>query len=223
MKEADIAGIDRCIVQSVATTPKQVKSINDFIASQVDLFPEKLVGLGAVHPESEYIAGDINYIIELGFKGVKIHPEIQGFPLDYSGYYRIFEELEKNGLVLLMHSGDLRYDCSNPNKLIPMLKDFPDLTVIGAHFGGWSNWKNAHKVLSGIPNLYVDCSSSFGYLTKEETLAIIRDYGAERVLFGTDYPMWVPKDELEYFFELDLGEDEKHLILSENARRVFGL
>lgn len=223
IKKGDEAGVNRFIVQSVATTPKQVKSINDFIKLTVNSFPEKFTGLGAVHPESENIKEDIDYITKLGFKGVKIHPEIQGFSLDHIGFYKIFEELEKRNMVLLMHSGDLRYDYSNPNKLVRVLNDFPNLTVVGAHFGGWSNWKEAHKMLRGISNLYVDCSSSFAYLKKNEALEIIRSYGSDRVLFGTDYPMWIPKNELDYFFDLKLSDEERKMILSENAKKVFAL
>ena len=76
------AGIDKFIVQSVATTPKQVNSINNFIATQVSMNKERLVGLGTLHPESEDIKGDVEYLVELGLKGVKLHPDIQAFKID---------------------------------------------------------------------------------------------------------------------------------------------
>ena len=40
-----------------------------------------------------------------------------------------------------MHTGDYRYDNSNPNRVLPVLKAYPKLTLIGAHFGGWSVWE----------------------------------------------------------------------------------
>jgi predicted TIM-barrel fold metal-dependent hydrolase len=57
----------------------------------------------------------------------------------------------------------------------------------------------------------------------KKTTEIIRRYGADKVMFGTDYPMWHPKDEVEMFFELGLSDEEKRLILSENAIKLYKL
>ena len=122
-----------------------------------------------------------------------------------------------------MHTGDNRYDYSNPNRLKPILEIYKGLTVIGAHFGGYSIWNEAADKLHGIENFYVDCSSSFFNFSDAEVVALIREYGAERVLFGTDFPMWSPKAELERFMALPLDERERNLILSENAKKIYGI
>jgi predicted TIM-barrel fold metal-dependent hydrolase len=71
-------GIEHFVVQSVATTPKQVSSINRFIADAVKESGGKFTGLGTLHPDSEDIDADIDEIISLGLKGVKLHPNIYG-------------------------------------------------------------------------------------------------------------------------------------------------
>ena len=220
-EEADAAGIDRMIVQSVATTPKQVTSINRFIADSVASSGGRWIGLGTLHPDSADQAADVAAVRELGLHGVKLHPDIQNFNVDDPRSLRICELCEAAGLPILMHTGDRRYDHSNPNRLLLVLKAYPALTVIGAHFGGWSIWEEAWKELAGLPNFYVDCSSSFYYLDRERAAAITRAYGADRVLFGTDYPMWKPAKELDFFFSLRLTEEEQKQILSENAKKVF--
>ena len=91
------------------------------------------------------------------------------------------------------------------------------------HFGGWSIWDEAPEVYAEIPNFYVDCSSSFPWISKETALKIIRKYGANKVLFGTDYPMWSPKSELEYFLSLPLEKNEISSILNINAKKLFNL
>ncbi len=219
--EGDKAGVDRFIVQSVATTPKQVKSINEFIAAEVKEKPERLTGLGTLHPESEDIAGDVKHIIELGLHGVKLHPDIQRFKIDDYRCLRIYELCEREGLPILMHTGDSRYDYSNPNRLVPVMKIYTDLTVIGAHFGGWSIWEQASRELCELKNLYVDCSSSFYYIDLETGEDIIKRYGTDRVMFGTDYPMWNPKEELETFFKLNLTDAQRRDILYNNAEKVY--
>ena len=222
--EGKKAGIDFMIVQSVATTPKQVKSINEFIAREVANSGGKMLGLGTLHPDSEDIKGDIAHLKELGLKGVKLHPDIQAFKLDDYRCLKIYELMEKEGLVLLLHTGDSRYDYSNPNRLIPILETYTDLKVIGAHFGGYSIWDEAIRVLPHHQNFYVDCSSSFPFIKdKEKAVELIKAYGEDRVLFGTDYPMWSPKEELDYFLSLDLTDTAKEKILSLNAKKLFGI
>ena len=221
IKRGDEAGIDRFVVQSVATTPKQVQSINNFIAQAVAQNPDRLIGLGTLHPDSEDLKADIQHILDLGFKGVKLHPDIQQFKIDDYRCLKIYELCERENLPILMHTGDYRYDFSNPNRLLPILKIYTSLTVIGAHLGGWSVWDEAVSTLSDMPNLLVDCSSCFGFISREKVEELIKHYGADRVLFGTDYPMWPPNDEIETFLQMDLSEDDRRKIFSENAKKLF--
>lgn len=217
------AGVDRFIVQSVATTPHQVASINNFIANEVAENPVKLTGLGTLHPDSVDIKADVQNLVKLGLKGVKLHPDIQSFKLDDYRCLKIYELCEEYGLSVLIHTGDNRYDFSNPNRMVPILETYDKLTIIGAHLGGWSIWEEAVDAYKNFKNFYVDCSSSFNYISKDAAKRIIRTYGAEKVLFGTDYPMWDAKRELEYLLSLSLDEYEIKCILNMNAKRIFNL
>lgn len=217
------AGIDHFVVQSVATTPKQVSSINDFIANAVAESGGKFTGLGTLHPDSKDIEGDMEHLLSLGLKGVKLHPDIQDFKIDDYRNLKIYELCEKHRIPILMHTGDNRYDRSNPNRLCPILEIYNELTVIAAHFGGYSVWEEACEKLCNFPNVYVDCSSSFAFLKPKDAERILKTYGADKVLFATDYPMWEPKSELEYFMKLKLTEKEKDKILMENAIKLFGI
>ena len=222
-REGAEAGITHHLVFSVATTPRQVRSVNRFIAERVASSEGCMTGLGTMHPESEDLAGDMEDLIALGLKGVKLHPDIQGFRLDDPRNREIYRLCAAHGVPVFLHTGDTRYDFSNPNRLIPMLEAYPELLFIGAHFGGWSLWEEAPALLCKFPNLVVDCSSSLYRLTPERAAELIRTYGAERVLFGTDYPMWRPKEELARFAQIPLSEEERDLILWKNAERIFGL
>ena len=217
-----MAGIDHFIVQSVATTPKQVSSINNFIANEVKASEGKFTGLGTLHPDSEDIEADVNEIIALGLKGVKLHPDIQRFKIDDYRMLKIYELCEGR-LPILMHTGDHRYDYSNPNRLKPILDIYKNLTVIGAHFGGWSVWEEATRELTKYENLYVDCSSSLYAISPEVAKNLMHAYGTERVLFGTDYPLWTPESEVERFMKVDLTEKEREDIFANNAIRLFGI
>ena len=221
IEEGQKAGIDRFVIQSVATTPKQVSSINRFIAETVSAHNGMMIGLGTLHPDSECLESDVEEIISLNLHGVKLHPDIQQFKIDDYRCLKIYELCEKNQLPILMHTGDNRYDYSNPNRLLPVLNIYKDLTVVGAHFGGWSIWDEASEKLSGIDNFYVDCSSSFYSLDKDSIKRIILMYGCDRVLFGSDYPMWSPKKEVETLLSLGFTDEEYELMFHKNVERIF--
>ena len=220
LERGEKAGIEHFIVQSVATTPHQVSSINNFIAWAIANSSGKFTGLGTLHPDSSDIEADIEEIITLGLKGVKLHPDIQQFKIDDYRMLRIYELCEDR-LPILMHTGDSRFDNSNPNRMKPILDIYKRLTVIGAHFGGWSVWDEATKLLSKYDNFYVDCSSSLYALTPDKSKELISAYGTNRVLFGTDYPMWEPATEIEKFMQLELSEKEREDILFNNAAKLF--
>ena len=212
------AGVTRYVVHSVATSPSQTESINGFIAGICREHPE-VSGFATIHPDQPDKAGEIERALGLGLKGVKIHSDMQRVALDDPRLFEIYELIQGRA-PLLAHTGDHRFDFSNPSRLLKVLDAFPRLTLIGAHFGGWSVWREAAEALRGR-DLYVDCSSSMYALTPDETRALVRNYGAERVLFGSDYPMWSPGSELERLRAAGLKDSEMELILYKNAQRLL--
>ena len=221
IKQSDETGVERCVVTSVATTPHHAQSINTYIACEVQKHPDRFIGLGSLHPDSETLEEDAEHLTELGLHGVKLHPDIQNFKVDDPKVIRIFELCKQKNLPVLLHTGDSRYDNSNPERVEKILKMFPSLTIIGAHFGGWSVWEDAYPVLSQYENFYVDTCSSFYALPKETTKKIIDAYGTDKVIFGTDYPMWKQQEDLEYLFDLGLTDSELRTILYNNILKVL--
>lgn len=220
LEQGEKVGIEHFIVQSVATTPKQVSSINHFIAESVASGNGRFTGLGTLHPDSDNVEAEIEEIIKLGLKGVKLHPDIQRFCIDDERMSKVYGLCEGR-LPILMHTGDSRFDFSNPNRMKPVLEKYPDLTVIGAHFGGWSVWDDATRMLSKYKNFFVDCSSSFYAMTPEKARELIFAYGTDRVLFGTDYPMWDIEAEMERFMSIELTDTEREDIFYNNAAKMF--
>ncbi len=218
LRECKKAGVGRCLVQSVATSPAQVEKINDFIAQECAKHPE-FIGFGTMHADFENPEREIDRMVSMGLAGVKVHPDTQKFNMDDPKMMRIYEMLSGR-LPVLIHCGDYRFDYSHPRRLQNVVDTFPKLTVIGAHFGGWSLWDLAMEYLLDR-NCYLDCSSSLMYLGTVRSKEIIRAYGAQRILFGTDFPMWTQSDELKRFDALKLTEKENELILSENAMRIL--
>ena len=217
------AGISHFLVHSVATTPHQVSGINRFISSEVAGANGAFTGLGTLHPDSERPEQDFSELAALGLKGVKLHPDFQRFEADSAKAMRIYGLCVEAELPVLVHTGDHRFDYSNPERIARILRRFPKLRFVGAHFGGWSVWDEAASLLSGFDNITVDSSSSFYATGREKGLELVRKWGADRIMFGTDYPMWKPQPEIDCLLAMGLKEDEYRRIFWDNAVRVFGL
>ena len=221
ISSGEACGISHFIVHSVATSPHQVHSINHFIADSVAASGGRFTGMGTLHLDSEDMEGDMQEILALGLKGVKLHPDIQRFNLDDDRAMRIYEFFEEKGLPVCAHTGDYRYDFSNPPRVAHVLRTFPKLKFIGPHFAGWSVWDKALAMLPDFPNLMVDTSSTLHYKEPEEVKEMILAYGPERVMFGTDYPLWKQQPELTYLKTLNLEPEAFEGILWKNAARLF--
>lgn len=222
IRAGDRAGISRFLVHSVATAPAQIHNVNAFIAEQVKARPDRFMGFGSLHPDMEDVETGVQSIIDLGLHGVKLHPDMQAFALDEARAIRLVKAVEAKKLPMMIHAGDYRYHYSNPPQIRKMLAEAPDLTVICAHFAGYSVWDEAES-LAGAKNMYVDCSSSMYAMTDDDIVRRIRLFGADRVMFGTDYPMWEPEKELERFMNLPLHDDEREQVLWKTAASVLGM
>lgn len=219
IKAGDEAGIDTFIVHSVATGAKQVQSVNDFISETVKEHPGRFVGFGTIHADYEGKCDEIERMISLGLSGVKIHPDSQRFNVDDPRMFEVYDCIQGR-LPILVHCGDYRYDYDSPERVRRVLTEFPKLTFIAAHFGGWSVQDLAVEYLLDT-NCFLDCSSSMMYLGARRSKELIRLYGAERFLFGSDYPMWSPAEELNRLRSLGLTEEELKLMTHDNAERIL--
>lgn len=216
-------GISHYLVCSVATTPKQVRTINHFITDNCREHPE-FIGFGTIHPgmtETEMITEAV-HIKEQGLAGVKLHPDIQDFVLDDPHMFPLYNMCANElSLPILFHCGDARYDRSGPRRLAAVMDKVPALSVIGAHFAGYSQWQEAFPILKDYPQLIMDTSSSLSFLSDEDAMMLIEGYGAHRLMFGTDYPLWIMEQELDRFFQLPLTEEQRRQILFGTFSQLF--
>lgn len=206
------------LVCSTATVPEQTIPINNFIKEECAAH-DKFFGFGTLHPDMENIADEVDRIISLGLHGIKIHPDFQKFNIDDKNAYKIYEAIEGR-LPILIHMGDNRYTYSKPYRLARVMKDFPKLKAIAAHFGGYQCWEEALDCLKG-ENLRLDTSSSLAFFDVEYARKLVQHYGVENLFFGVDFPMWKHNEELERFFALGLSYEENRMILSENFKKFL--
>ena len=222
IKEGKKAGVSRYVVHSVATTAHQVRSINQFIKKEMEEHKE-FIGFMTLHLDltEDEVINEVNWAIENGFKGIKLHPDFQKFNIDGEKVEK-FYKAAGDKLPILFHIGDDRYDFSKPQRLVNIAKKFNNVTFIAAHFGGYRCWEEA-KIYKGLNNIYFDTCSSLPFITPQKAKEIITMLGAEKFFFATDFPMWDATTELERFCKIDLTEKERELIFSGNIKRLLKL
>lgn len=219
LKEEAEAGIDRVLVCSSAVTASQVESINTFIAGECQNHPE-FIGLAAMHPDYENVAEELDRVVKLGLHGIKFHPDFQKFDIDDPKAIPMYKEIAKHNLPVLFHAGDNRYDYSSLDRIYNLMDQVPDLKVIAAHFGGYRRWDEG-LLHEPRENLWFDTSSSLAFLDKEKALKLIDHFGVDQFFFGTDFPMWKPKEELDRFLQLGLSKEDNEKLFHENFDKLF--
>lgn len=219
-------GVCGCLMLCVATNPKQVERINDFMAQTVientsDSFTP--VGFAGIHQDYPFIEKEVERISSLGLKGIKIHPDIQRVDIDDKKLMGLYEIIEGK-LPLYLHMGDDReeYRFSATEKLAAVKKRFPNLEVVAAHMGGYTAW-NKIGLLNDFDKMWFDTSSTTWVIDAKRSAEIIKALGEDRVMFGTDYPVAYPCEELERFMQIELDENVRADILYNNAARFLGL
>ena len=218
LREGKGAGISEFVLLPVATKPEQARSINTFIRDEVNAHAE-FHGFGTLHPDSATMLEEAEYILQSGLLGVKLHPDTQGFNTDDKRLFEVYDYLQGRG-TLIVHCGDKRFDYSHPRRLKKVIDNFPKLCVIAAHLGGWSLFDEAFALLKNS-DCFFDISSCTMFLPSEKVAKYIRGYGADRVLFGTDFPLWSPETEVNAFKNLPLTSEEFEKIAYKNALRVI--
>lgn len=211
-------GVDKLVVCATATKPTQVEMVNNYVSTLVG---EHIIGLGTLHPDYDDIDTEIARIIDLGLLGIKFHSIFQGFKIDEDKAMKMFERIGSK-LPVLIHLGDENSDAASPMRLARVMEAFPEITFIGAHLGGYTEWEQAKECLVGR-NLYFDTSSSVRFMEPELAKEIIRAHGADKILFGTDYPLSNHKYEMECLEKLGLTDEEYEQIYWKNAYKLFGI
>ena len=241
---AKAAGVDLAVIQPVATSPAQVRDINDgAIETNRTSSVTRLASFGCMHPAFEAPEQECARLAEADVKGIKLHPVYQLTDMDDPSYVRVLRAAADCGLLVLIHAGIdvgfLERTYSDVEKIARALDSVPDGRYLLAHMGGWRQWDEAQALFAGRENVWLDTSFSLGDMTplgdgfyethslsrlsQERFLQMTEAFGAEKLLFGTDSPWEGQPAEIAKIRALPLEEEEKAAILGGNAKALLGL
>jgi predicted TIM-barrel fold metal-dependent hydrolase len=213
----DKAGIEKSVICSIATRVEQFMPILDWCQQ---IASDRIIPFPSLHPRSKHIEEEVESIAELGFKGIKMHPYYQNFILDDPALDGLYRLLEKNRLMLMMHTGfDIGYPRerrADPKRVLAVLDRFPDLRLITTHLGGWDQWDEVRELLTGKP-IYMEISFALDFLDQIRIRDMIENHPPQYILFGSDSP-WADQDTtLRLLKRLGLDDPLLQRIMRENA------
>ncbi len=215
-------GVDKAVVLSIATNASQQKNVNDFAASQNS---ENLICFGSVFPKRADCLEELERIKALGLKGVKLHPDYQGFNVDDEKMKPIYKKIGDLGLITVFHAGfDYGFPPpygATPDKMERALRWF-NSPVVAAHWGGLDCGEEVLNRLCG-KDIYFDTSFGCGSMPKYYAQKIAEKHTPDKILFGTDSPWHTAEMELSLLGTLDLSRSEMEKITHLNAEKLLNI
>lgn len=216
-------GVDISVIQPVITKPSQTQTLNLW---SKEITCERLISFGGVHPSTDNYKRDIDFVCELGLPGIKLHPEYQQFEVDTPEMLKIYDYALSKGLIILFHAGyDPAYPPpihSSPEKFAKVSREMQGGIIVAAHLGGQRQWDDVEKHLVGT-DVYLDTSMGMSYYPHEQFLRIVRNHGADKILFGSDAPWSKAGEEIATLNSLSLTQNEKDMISYKNAKRLLSI
>ena len=226
--------IDISVITNIGwTTHELCVETNDYILESVARYPHRLVGFCTVQPNSYDAAIDeIERCAQGGIRGVgELRPDMQLFDLkDEEIIGPLIDVISKHKMILLTHASEPvghQYPgkgAITPDMLYPFITNFPDLTIVCAHWGGGLPfYALMPEVKQAMRNVYFDTAASPFLYSPQIYHQVIQLVGSDKILFGSDYPLLAQNRLLSEIRSLDLPEETRNSILSGNAQRLLGI
>jgi uncharacterized protein len=218
----DESGVETAVVFTYAGLLRPTRETNDSLARFVAVAPQRLVAFATVDPRDPGAAAEVERCIEeLGMRGVKLHPWLQGFSAHELGLGVVCDQAAALGVPVLFHDGTPPF--STPLQLADLARRHPETTIVLGHGGLHDLWREAVEAVNGTDNVHLCLCGTPGYAMR----AILARCPLERLLFGTDAglrPEPMPRYarlRIRQLDELGLDDAQRRAILKDNPWRLL--
>lgn len=235
LRDMDRCGVARAVNCPVCTRPDNFEAIfRRAVAvregAEGEAAAARLVQLGSVHPRDPDFARHVRMLKENGFAGIKLHPNYQGVSLADPSLVPFFAALRDAGLFVVSHTGfdpgylDDAPPVAGPNEVAALLAAVPGLKFVAAHLGGeCGHAAHATDVLLPFETCWIDTAVMYFHDDDAEARRVVRDWPAERMVFGTDYFWRDPAHLVAWVKALRPDPGDQDLIFHANAERLLNL
>ncbi len=225
LSRMDEWGVDRAVILNIATNPKQQTNVNNF-AIEINSTSDRLYALGSLNPDSDCISAEARRLKDAGIRGIKIHPDYMERTVDDEKFDEIYAACAENDLFVVTHSGwdfiSPDFIHCTPERLLKVMEKFPSLKLVAAHMGACRQWDEVEKLLIG-KNIWLETSLAPVFdFDRGQCARMLKNHDPDKILFGSDFPWYSSALEYEYVDSLDITDELKRKIFSENAISLLG-
>lgn len=228
-----VSGVDRTVVMGFSWKDGAVcREHNNYLIEAIRKFSNQLIGFACIQPLDARDAQELERCLDAGMMGMgELGPDGQKFDIEDRWVLQASAEiLQARDRPLLVHSSEPighQYEGKgrqHPWKLLRLAQNFPELKIVMAHWGGGLPfYELMPEVRDALRNVYYDSAAS-SFLYRHDIFPIAaRLVGAERILWGTDYPLLSQAKFLERVRGCGLSAGEEAAILGGNAQRLLKL
>lgn len=229
----DAAGIDRAVACGFAWRDAELcREHNDYLLEAAATCGGRLIAFCTVQPSDEGARDELKRCAARGARGLgELRPASQGYGLiDSEEADLLAWAADAYDLALLFHASE-PVGRAYPGKaglpleqLARFIADFPGATVIAAHWGGGLPfYALMPEVREALARTYFDTAATSLLYRPEVYARVIELVGAERILFGSDFPLVPQERALRELREAPIDEEARRLVLGGNARRLLRL
>ena len=190
-----------------------------------------LYGFASITPTEKGAAEELRKYISSGFVGVKLHPVVQKFQINDPAAEEFYTAAEELKIPVLFHTGVHGWYLKKyrPILLDEVAQNHPNLPIIIEHVGGYAFFDEALAVLQNNKNCYAGIAQTRNkkipwYLPLERLKVLLEMIGAERIIYGADFP-WNScaeiKEDIRFVNNLEITSEAKEKILGGNISRLI--
>lgn len=200
---------------SQACTLSLKGALYDYREGNEDTFTEcsgisELIPVATIDPrKTEDVERDVKEIIGIGYKAVRLFPELQGWNVEYISAQKVLKALDAYGIPLIINELPSNF-LKLPFKLsIPVI-------FLSAHY------YKLHEVIAVFKerdNFYAEARQ---LISPDAIEYFVEKIGADRLVFGSNTPFEYIQSSILRILYSDIKENEKQLIFSENIKRIVG-
>lgn len=220
----DSVGIAAAVILSHDGLFHPTPEANDEVAQFVAKHPDRMFGFCTVSPRQPTAVAELERCFgELGMRGLKLHPWLQGFSMHEPSLDPICEVVLDAGGILLSHDGTPPY--STALQIAALARRHPELPIVLGHGGLHDTWREALAAVQETENLYLCICGTPPYAARH----ILENGPIERILFGTDAGL-SEKASQDYAVarvkEIDgwgITDAARQAMLVDNPARLLGL
>ena len=226
----ETAGINISITSPVLTKSTQFDRVTQNVLeinNKLDYDGKKIISFAGMHPDCEDIEGKIKHLAELGFMGIKIHPDYQQTNFNDEKYIKIIKCAKEHDLIVLTHAGvdngykDYPIRCT-PDMVLDVYSKVPYNKLVLAHYGAHKMWEEVYDKLCGL-DLYFDTAFSLHQIDEKLFKKILEKHGADKILFATDSPWSDQKEYVKIIKSFNLGKETEDKVFYKNALKLLNL